>query len=328
MKTQSTASLQLSYFHLHIDPNNVAILKLDCPGKVNVLNTDVLSELEKILDALLEGQRYIKGLVIYSGKENSFIAGADIKEIVKAQELDASVAFNGSQRGKAVFAKLAALPFKSVAAIHGRCLGGGLELALHCTYRIASDDDSTLIGLPEVALGVVPGWGGCIISSKIAGLLNAALLVLSPLKPWSARKAWRQRVVSEVVPLEHMLKRANYLARRGYASTYKPKLAERLADAAINNPLGRWFFRQVLRAQVKKTSGNKYPAPFAAIDVLVKSRSLSATDAAALESSTFAKLCHTPESREAVQSFLSRKSSSIVRRPGGEYRRRPVDEEK
>ncbi|MBX9571270.1 MAG: enoyl-CoA hydratase/isomerase family protein [Candidatus Obscuribacterales bacterium] len=320
MKKPSTVTLQLSYFQLHIDPSNVAILKIDCPGKVNVLNTAVLAELEKILDALAEGHKFIKGLVIYSGKENGFIAGADIKEIVQAQQLDESVAYEGSQRGKAVFAKLAALPFKSVAAIHGRCLGGGLELALHCSYRLASDDESTVLGLPELALGVLPGWGGCIISSKITGLLNAALLVLSPLKPWSAHKAWRHELVSEVVPAEHMLKRANYLVRRGYASTYKPTAKERFTKAAIDNPAGRWLFRHLLRAKVKKAIGDKYPAPYAAIDVLIKARNLSASAAAHLESATFAKLCHTAQSREAVQTFLSRKTSGIERRAVGEYR--------
>lgn len=314
-----TANLQLANFHLSLDGNNVALLKINCAGKVNVLNTSVLDELETVLDALSESRK-IRGLVIYSGKENGFIAGADIRQILQAQESDETVAYQGSQRGKQVFAKLAALPFKSVAAIHGRCLGGGLELALHCSYRLASDDESTVLGLPELALGVIPGWGGCIRSSQIAGLLNATKLVLSPLKPWSAHKAWRHGVVSEVVPLEHMLKRAAYMARRGHASTYKTKLSERLLAAAIDNPIGRFFFHHALRFQVKQKTGGKYPAPLAAVDVLVKARNMDASAAADLESATFAKLCHTPQSREAVQTFLNRKSASIQRRTAGEYR--------
>lgn len=302
------ANLQLTNFHLSLDGNNVALLKIDCQGKVNLLNMSVLDELETVLDALSES-RQIRGLVIYSGKHNGFIAGADIKQIMQAQESDQSVAYKGCQRGKQIFAKLAALHFKSVAAIHGRCLGGGLELALHCSYRLASDDEKTVLGLPEVALGVVPGWGGCIFSSRITGLLNATKLVLSPLKPWSAHKAWSQGLVSEVVPVEHMLKRASYLARRGYATTYKASLGERLLAAAIDTPIGRWLFRHALRFQVKQKTGGKYPAPLAALDVLVKARNLDDAAAADLESSTFAKLCHTPQSREAVQTFLNRKST-------------------
>ena len=319
MNTKPAERLHLTSFQLTIDEGGVAILTINCPDStVNLINTTVLGELEKVLDTLAK-RKDIKGMVIHSGKSNGFIAGADIKEIVQAQKLGPDVAYQGSRRGKQVFAKLAALPFRTVAAIHGRCLGGGLELALHCTYRLASDDESTLIGLPEVALGVIPGWGGCIITARLAGLLNASKLVLSPLTPWSAHKAWRHGVVSEVVPVEHMLKRANFMARRGYASTYKPTVNERLLRAAVDSKVGRWLFRHVARLAVKRKTGGKYPAPLSAIDVLALSQDKRPDVAANLESATFAKLSATSQSREAVQTFLNRKSGGIQRQSAGKY---------
>ena len=319
-------TLQFGSFALHVDLNDIALLKIDGPEKVNLISVSVLDDLSAVLDHL-ESRKDIKGLVVYSGKD-SFIAGADIKDIVKAQSLDPQLAFEASQRGKAVFARLSALPFKSVAAIHGRCLGGGMELALACTYRLATDDESTLLGLPEVALGVIPGWGGTTRTGKIIGLENAAKLILDPMKPWNARKAWRLGLVSEVVPKEHMLARAVFLARRAYPSSYKPKAKERIQRFVMESFLGRAIFRMVARQQIQKKTGGKYPALFAALDVLLASFRLCPTRAAQLESQTFAKLCHTPESKEAVQTFLNRKSSAITKTAAGEYRAQDSNEPK
>jgi len=303
-RTTSSATPKFCYFSLEVDANGVALLKLNGAGKVNLLSTTVMSDLEGVLDHLAT-RMDVTGLVIYSDREH-FIVGADIKDIARAQQLDKNVAVVASRDGKALFDRIAKLPYKSVAVIHGRCLGGGTELALACTYRIASDDETTMLGLPEVALGVIPGWGGTIKAGKLLGLANGLRLVLSPLKPWNAHKAWRLGLVDEVLPRCHMLNRAAYLVRRAHPSRYKPSFLERFQRWLVDREPARSLFGYLAKRKIAKETQGKYPACFAALDVMLASFRLDAETAAGLESSTFARLCHTPQSKDAVQKFLTR----------------------
>ena len=304
----STETIRFKHFELTFQSSRIALLKIDSPEKVNLISTEVLEELSVVLDHIY-GRSKLRGLVIYSGKPSGFIVGADIKEIVKAQSMDKNVAFVGSRRGKEVFARLAAWPYPKVAAIHGRCLGGGLELALACDFRVATDDENTLLGLPEVALGVLPGWGGCYRSTHLIGLVNAAKLVLSPLKPWSAKKAWRLGLVSEVVPVANLLDRAQEIAADKNPKQYVAGWKENVVRWATETYVGRKLVAWQLRKRIQKETGGKYPATFAAADVLVVGFALDQGVADVVESYTFAHLCHTPESKEAVQTFLNRKSA-------------------
>ena len=138
--------------------DDIAVLTFDLPdAKVNILSPAVMDELSDCLDKLgNEGD--LRGLIITSAKHNNFIAGADISVIENISSAAEGMAL--ASRGQQVFSILAGLPFPTVAAINGSCLGGGTELALACTYRILTDDRGSFLGLPETKLGIIPGFGG------------------------------------------------------------------------------------------------------------------------------------------------------------------------
>src|SRR5262245_10639087 len=170
------------------DTDGSCVLKIDVPDKsVNVLSRAVLADLDHALDFLAREPR-VPVLVIRSGKKSGFLAGADIAEfrlIRNSQEAQAL-----SELGQKLFGKLAALAAPSVAVIHGPALGGGLELALACDYRLVFDRPNTQLGLPEVELGLLPGWGGTQRLPRIIGLERALQVILGG-RRLSAREAHR-----------------------------------------------------------------------------------------------------------------------------------------
>ncbi len=211
----------------------VAVIKLDVKdSKVNLLSTDVMTELDATLDALRD-MRNVTGLVIVSGKEDNFVAGANVKEIVTVQKQPSTVAFEATQRGKAVFAKLTKLPYRTVVAINGTCLGGGTELALWCTHRLGSNSAKTKMGLPEVGLGFIPGWGGTVRLPKLVGAQKALEMITAPLKAFEADKCWRMGLLDEIVPADRLLERAIEVARGASVKRFRKPLKARLIRAAL-----------------------------------------------------------------------------------------------
>ena len=167
-------------------PNGLQILTIDNPNaSMNVLDRALLPEFATVLDLLAEQSP--TGLLIRSGKPDNFIAGADIKMLDACADAEAGSEL--ARQGQQLFARLAALPFPTMALIHGPCLGGGLELALACDRRICSEDEKTRLGLPEVKLGLLPGSGGTQRLTARVGLPAALDLMLSgrTLKPRQAR---------------------------------------------------------------------------------------------------------------------------------------------
>ena len=182
--------------YLDIDAAGVAWVTFNDPdAKVNIFNEPVMRELEVVLDKL--GARKPKGVIFISGKPDVFIAGADIREIAKVESVERGTEL--SRVGHRVFGKIEQLGVPTVAAIHGACLGGGCEMVLACSYRIATDHPKTQIGLPETQLGIIPGWGGTQRLPKLIGL-NPALGIILPGKTVNADKARRIGLVDEVVP--------------------------------------------------------------------------------------------------------------------------------
>ena len=168
----------MSYQHwrIELDSDNICWLHLDmADSSTNVLSKAVLDELNTILDEQV--QSLPKGIIFVSDKHNGFIAGADIKEFTEiTTEEDALVMLN---RGHEIMNKIESLPCTTVAMIKGFCLGGGMELALACNYRIMCDDKSTRVGLPEVKLGIHPGYGGSLRSIQKAGPVAAMNAMLT-----------------------------------------------------------------------------------------------------------------------------------------------------
>ncbi|STX47324.1 yfcX enoyl CoA hydratase [Legionella hackeliae] len=161
------------HWELQTDADHIAWLAINRQDTaVNAINNEVLDELNGLLQEI--GQRAkLKGLIIYSAKEKGFIAGADVNAF--SQFTTPAEAVDFLRKGQTVFSRLEALSIPTVAMIDGFCMGGGLELALACNYRIASDDKDTRIGLPEVMLGIHPGWGGTARLPRLIGDLMHCL---------------------------------------------------------------------------------------------------------------------------------------------------------
>ena len=252
--------LRFSHWHTELRSDGILILSLDRQGApVNALSQDVLIELGDLIERIAIDPP--KAVVIRSAKPSGFIAGADLKEF---QEYDRKGTINDAiRRGQATFQKLAELPCPTVAAIHGFCMGGGTEIALACRYRVASSDPSTRIGLPEVKLGIFPGWGGTARLPRLIGAPAAMDLMLTG-RTVSASVARAMGLVDKVVEQAALLDAAIELARTGVQRPFK----QRATAWASNTWLARKLLApQMLKQVARKAKKDQYPAPFALIDV-------------------------------------------------------------
>lgn len=241
------------------DDQHIAWLHLDkAQSSTNTLSSGVLNELDAILGELLG--KPPRGVVILSDKENGFIAGADVNEFTEFN--DQGEAQAAIERGHAIFNKLENLPCPTVALIHGFCLGGGLELALACRYRIADDDPATRIGLPEVKLGIHPGFGGTVRCIETVGPLTAMDLMLTG-RTLSARAAKRSKLIQHAVPRRHLLNAATQTVLHPPARQKQP-----FWMPWLNHKLVRpWLARYMAKKVAAKAPRAHYPAPYALLDL-------------------------------------------------------------
>ncbi|KTD17134.1 3-hydroxyacyl-CoA dehydrogenase NAD-binding domain-containing protein [Legionella jordanis] len=252
------------HWQLQTDADHIAWLAFNRQDTaVNAINHEVLDELNSLLQEI--GQRSnLKGLVVYSAKEKGFIAGADVNEFSKFTSPAEAVDF--LRKGQTVFLRLEALNIPTVAMIDGFCMGGGLELALACDYRVATDDKDTRIGLPEILLGIHPGWGGTVRLPKLIGGFDALSKVILTGAPLSAEKAKRLGIVDDVVPLRQLKRAALYFILNKPAK-HKPSFIQ----SVTNQSWVRALLAPLLRYNVsKRVSQNHYPAPYAVIDLWQK----------------------------------------------------------
>ena len=240
------------------DDDRIAWITLDvAESAMNTLSAAVMTELATVLDDL---ERYPPAAAVFlSGKEAGFVAGADIEEFTgldspeKARELVA--------RGWDLFNRLAGLAYPTCALVRGHCLGGGLELALACRYRVAVDEPGTRLALPEVMLGIVPGWGGMLRLPQMVGPAAALDMMLTG-RSVDARKARKLGLVDECVPARVMHNAARALVTSGRPARELP-----FGQKLLNGPLKAVVARQA-RAQVeKRASQAHYPAPYAILDI-------------------------------------------------------------
>jgi 3-hydroxyacyl-CoA dehydrogenase/enoyl-CoA hydratase/3-hydroxybutyryl-CoA epimerase len=256
----------MSAFSYAINREGIAVLTFDLPGeKVNKLTVSVMDELNALLDELAV-HREIKALVFRSGKEESFIAGADIGEL--RDITDPEMGEHLALKGQAILNKLEALPFPAVAAIHGPCMGGGMELALACSYRVISNDQRTALALPEVKLGIIPGFGGTQRLPRLVGLVNALDMILSG-KPVYPKKAKRIGLADEVTFKETLLDVAVASAKKAIGKPHPervqarhPRIIRLIEGIPLTRPL---IYRAARRNVLRETRGN-YPAPLAALE--------------------------------------------------------------
>ena len=244
------------------DTADIAWLHLDmADSKANLLNGAVIEELDGILDKFADDMP--NGVVILSDKYNSFIFGADIQEFTTLENNEQAQAF--LDRGHRLMNKLAALPCPTVSMVHGICLGGGTELSLACKYIVASDDKATRIGLPEIKLGIHPGYGGTARSIERCGPLAAMDIMLTG-RALPSRTAKRIGLIDEVVPLRQLKH-----AARHYAMTAPKRKGPGFVNKLLNNALLRPIIAGQMRKQVsRKAKKEHYPAPYSLIDLWQK----------------------------------------------------------
>lgn len=263
-------------------PSGCALLLMDGPGKVNAIGSSTVAELDEMVDHVLK-DKDIKALVIASGKPDSFCLGADLQEVRKLTTRETITEL--SRRGQRELDRIEALPIPVVAAIHGICLGGGLELALGCTARIASNSKATLIGLPETRIGLIPGLSGTQRLPRLCGLKTALDIILSA-NPVSAQEALEKNIVDRVCERDQLLDEAEKFALELVESKAALK-------RDLGNNLGDERSKKLLaiteRAVRVKTRGN-YPAQTKAIEAIRRGITDGMEAGLKLESETFADL--------------------------------------
>jgi len=250
--------------HFRIEQNAAGIvwLSIDVAGSgTNTLSEAVLEELNAVLDALIELRP--QGVAIRSAKASGFIAGADINEFTRIETPDDALAL--IRRGQQVMDRIEALEFPTVAVIAGFCLGGGLELAFACDYRIALDDPKTRLGLPEVKLGIHPGFGGTVRSIRLLGVLAAMDLMLTG-RTLAARQAKKIGLVDYAVPERLLLSAAEQVLAEKSAPR-RPKASLRWLNSA---PLRSVIAGQIRKKVAATANPEHYPAPYAIIDLWQK----------------------------------------------------------
>ena len=242
------------HFKLDIDTDGIAWLVFDkADSDTNVLTGETLEAFDQALVSI--AQDHPKGLVIHSAKKNGFIAGADVKAFANVSSTES--AENHIRRVHEIFHRLESLAFPSVAMVHGFCLGGGLELSLACTYRVARDDEGTRLGFPEVRLGIFPGYGGTVRSIRTVGDIKALQLMLTG-RSISGRSAKRMGLVDQAVPQRQLRNVARQILFKRPAPRRAGFLA-RLPGLAPLRPLVSWFMKREVR---KHARPQHYPAPY------------------------------------------------------------------
>lgn len=301
-------------FQLEVRPDGIGIITIDVPGeRVNTLKAEFGGQVEAILQQV--AQSNLEGLVIISGKPDSFIAGADITMLAACtSEQEARTL---AQKGQVIFSRLAGLSIPVVAAIHGACLGGGLELALACHRRVCSLDDHTVLGLPEVQLGLLPGSGGTQRLPRLIGASRALDLILTG-RHLRARQALKSGLVDDAVPQSILLETAIAMAKQGWHTRPRLPAMERL----LSGPLGRsLLFSMVRKKTLAKTHGN-YPAAEKIIHVVRQGLEYGSTQGYEEEARAFGELVMTPESAALRSLFFA--STALKKERGAQAEPGPL----
>lgn len=305
-----------SAFTLHLRNDQVAVMTVDVPGeKMNTLKAEFAGQVRALLKQVREN-RDIRGLVIISGKADNFIAGADIRMIdgcVNAQQAETL-----ARQGQQLMAEIHTLPIPVIAAIHGTCLGGGLELALACHGRICTEDEKTQLGLPEVQLGLLPGSGGTQRLPRLIGVSTALEMILTG-KILRPRQALKSGLVDEVVPQSILLEAAVELAKKERSVSRGLPARERI----LAGPLGRaLLFRMVSKKTAQKTQGN-YPATERILEVIETGLAHGSSNGYEAEARAFGELVMTAQSRALRNIFFA--STELKKDPGAAVEAGPLN---
>jgi len=300
------------------EENNIGTITFDQPdSKVNVLNSATLLSFDKMLDDLKS--KSLKALIIQSTKKDIFIAGADIKEIENITEVADGKA--KAQAGQRVMDKIEDLPYPTVAVIDGVALGGGCELALACRYRVMTFNDRIRIGLPEVNLGFVPGFGGTYRLPRLVGLQQGLKMIVSG-APINSMVAFKCGLADRIFPSVGLVERVREfieeIAIEPNKRIIKPKEYQGFSAFLEKNPLGQQIVYKETIKSIQKVSKGFYPSPLKAVEVIRKTLYLQREQALDIESSAFAQLAITPISKNLVKVFYLSEKYKKLAIPGAE----------
>lgn len=310
MATPNTSSQHRPGPFLEVQEGGLAHLRFDDPSRrANVLSEEVMrglaQRIEEVRQEVSAGR--IQGLLVFSGKPDAFIAGADVEAIAEVESPVAGA--DASRLGQAIYHDLETLDIPTVAAIHGACAGGGLELSLACRYRVASDHPRTRMGLPEVQLGILPAWGGTTRLPRLIGL-QAALDMLLTGRLVDSRKARRSGLVDAVLPSEFFLEAASdFLRARLEGKDLSPRkrsLPQRLLE---DTAPGRRIILAKARTSVMEKTGGHYPAPLRILDVVKASLGAPREQAFALEAETAGELIASQVSKNLIHVYHLREAA-------------------
>ncbi len=293
-----TPSLTLSF-----PEADIALITFDLSGKgANILSLSVLGELAALLDQL-QSRSVLAGLVIKSGKPGTFIAGADIREFLASLGAPKSEVVAMCRRGQSLFARLSQMPFVSVAAIDGICVGGGAELAIGCDRRVMADSPKTEYGFPEVKLGLYPGWGGTVRAPRIVGLANALEMITTG-ENIDPRTALVMGLASDVVPAEKLLAAAIGVVRAEKQSGQYLTDRQRWAQPIAVEPTELGFLGATASAMIQQETKGQYPAPMAALELMLETCQMPAAEAYEREAEGMASLFGSPVNAALINVFF------------------------
>lgn len=297
-------------WHYDKPTNGILEVRIDREDQpVNSLSRAALNDLRELV-AHIRDDPTITGVVFQSSKPGNFIAGADLKELKTL--LNAEAAREISQLGQQVFSELESLNVPTVALISGACLGGGLEFAMACRYRIADDSPKTLLGLPEVQLGLIPGWGGTVRLPRLVGFIEALPLILSgkKLNPHQAKKRGLVHDVVSTEALHHVgrqfLKKLSDAGGGTAAANaiFRPRRKPWWRRMLENNGLVQQYAARRARAEVMAKTKGDYPAPMKALEVLTQGRNRSTSEKFALEAEGISMMAGDPVTAQCMRLFF------------------------
>ncbi len=296
MQTPTSSAVKLEF------QGPIAILTLDQPGsRANTLGQAVQGELEAAA-AQLAARQGLRGLILRSGKPGMFIAGADLKEFGSARP-DPESTRKAVKRGLDLIAAFENLPYPTVAVIDGACMGGGLEVAMGMDYRLASNNPKTELGLPEVKVGLIPGWGGTQRLSRLIGPSLAAEMICTgePAKP---ERALQIGLVFDVVPAERLVEEGVRLLEWSHASGDWKKARQKKKQPAGLSEEQLGFSMTVMKAQVLAKTGGHFPAPLAAVEAIRRGCNSPLEEGLKAETEAFVPLLGSPISRNLIAIFF------------------------
>jgi len=282
----------------------IVAVTIDVPGRrQNVMTEAFLEELGRLLDSF--ERQPPQGLLLASGRPGSFLAGADIGRLDRLWDCSDTVIRDLCDRGRQLLDRLSAAAWPSVAVIDGDCVGGGLELALACDFRVASSSPATSLAAPEVKLGLLPGWGGTVRLPRLIGPGPASEMIVTG-EPVTGSRALTLGLVDACVASKAAVPAAVQLLE--WARGDGRHLARRQRQAAVVSldEAEREFLVATTAAVIISRTGGHYPAPMVALETLLRGCAVPAAEAAAIESEAFAQLAQTPVARQLVRVFQLR----------------------